>query len=176
MTRTDVVASSRPRKADAAPIRKSSSAVRRLLVLPVALALMVAFVLPTTALAADTTSTSTTEGYTPKTTTTTTTVTTTTPATTPTTTPTSTPTTTPTTAPTPSSGTSPEKQSSTPEKSTAPEKAAEPTTSTSPTAKKASTLPFTGLDLRWLIAGGVLLMAMGLSIVAMQRRHRGGSR
>ncbi|MCW3030645.1 MAG: hypothetical protein JWM66_778, partial [Solirubrobacterales bacterium] len=46
MTRTDVVASSRPQKADAAPHKGSSKLVRRLVVLPVAFALTVALVLP----------------------------------------------------------------------------------------------------------------------------------
>ena len=145
MTRTDVVASSRPQKAGAAPMRKgSSSAMRRLLVLPVAFALMVALVLPTTALAAG----EGLSGYNNKPTTTSTT-------------------------PTPTTGTSPSKESSTPTKTTTPETTkGEPTTSTEPTAKKASTLPFTGFDLRWTIGGGVLLIAMGFSIVTAQRRQR----
>ena len=150
MTRTDVVASSRPQKAHAAPSRKgSSSALRKLAVLPVAFALMMAFVLPTGAFAAE-------EGlsnYNNK------------PATTPTT---STPATTPT------SGTSPEKAESTPTKTTAPEeKAKEPakTTTTTSEPAKASTLPFTGFDLRWTVAAGVLLLAMGFSIVVAQRRQ-----
>ncbi len=81
-----------------------------------------------------------------------------------------------TSTPTPSTGTSPEKtekESSTPTKTTAPETTST-TPTTEPTAKKASTLPFTGFDLRWTIAGGVLLMAMGFSIVTAQRRR--GSR
>jgi hypothetical protein len=145
MTRTDVVASSRPQKAGAAPMRKgSSSAMRRLLVLPVAFALMMALVLPTTALAAG----EGLSGYSKKPTTTSTT-------------------------PTPTTGTSPSKESSTPTKTTAPETTkSEPTTSTEPTAKKASTLPFTGFDLRWTIGGGLLLIAMGFSIVTAQRRQR----
>jgi uncharacterized surface anchored protein len=168
MTRTDVVASSRPLKADTAPMRKGSF-LRRLVVLPVAFALTMALVSPTTALAAE----EGLAGYNNKPTTTTTTTTTTPPATTPATTPTPTPTTTPTTTATPTTGTSPSKESSTPTKTTAPETtASEPSTSTEPTAKKASTLPFTGFDLRWTIAGGLLLMAMGLTIVTSQRRHR----
>jgi negative regulator of sigma E activity len=145
MTRTDVVASSRPQKAGAAPMRKgSSSAMRRLLVLPVAFALTMALVLPTTALAAG----KGLSGYNNKPTTTSTT-------------------------PTPTTGTSPSKESSTPTKTTTPETTkGEPTTSTEPTAKKASTLPFTGFDLRWTIGGGVLLIAMGFSIVTAQRRQR----
>jgi uncharacterized membrane protein len=155
MTRTDVVASSRPQKADAAPSRKgSSSALRKLAVLPVAFALMMAFIVPTSAFAAE-------EGlsnYNNKPTTTSTTPTATTPATTPT------------------SGTSPEKAESTPTKTTAPEEtskeptATTPTTTSAPTAK-ASTLPFTGFDLRWTVGAGVLLLAMGFSIVTAQRRQ-----
>jgi hypothetical protein len=135
MTRTDVVASSRPQKAIAAPKRKGSArAMRRLVVLPVAFALTMALVLPTTALAAEGLS-----GYNSK--------------------------------PTPTTGTSPSKEKSTPTKTTAPETtASEPTSE--PTAKKASTLPFTGFDLRWTIGGGLLLMAMGFSIVTAQRRQR----
>lgn len=40
---------------------------------------------------------------------------------------------------------------------------------TATTAAKATTLPFTGLDLRWVILGGVLLVGMGMSIVIVQR-------
>jgi uncharacterized membrane protein len=126
--------------------------LRKLAVLPVAFALMMAFVLPTGAFAAE-------EGlsnYNNK------------PSTTPTTPTTSTPATTPT------SGTSPEKAESTPTKTTAPEeKAKEPakTTTTTSEPAKASTLPFTGFDLRWTVAAGVLLLAMGFSIVVAQRRQ-----
>jgi uncharacterized membrane protein len=162
MTRTDVVASSRPQKADAAPSRKgSSSAWRKLAVLPVAFALMMAFLVPTSAFAAE-------EGlsnYNNK------------PSTTPTTptTPSTTPTAT-TPATTPTSGTSPEKAESTPTKTTAPEEASKEPTSTTPTTTseptaKASTLPFTGFDLRWTVGAGVLLLAMGFSIVTVQRRQ-----
>jgi hypothetical protein len=145
MTRTDVVASSRPQKAGAAPMRKgSSSAMRRLMVLPVAFALTMALVLPTTALGAG----EGLSGYNNKPTTSSST-------------------------PTPTTGTSPSKESSTPTKTTAPETTkSEPTTSTEPAAKKASTLPFTGFDLRWTIGGGVLLIAMGFSLVIAQRRQR----
>ena len=60
MTRTDVVASSRPQKANVAPKRK---AMRRLLVLPVALSLAVALVMPTGAFAATKTSKEGLSGY-----------------------------------------------------------------------------------------------------------------
>jgi hypothetical protein len=84
------------------------------------------------------------------------------------------PTTTSTTpTPTPATGTSPSKESSTPTKTTAPETTkSEPTTSTEPAAKKASTLPFTGFDLRWTIGGGLLLIGMGFTLVTAQRRQR----
>jgi hypothetical protein len=169
MTRTDVMASSRPQQASATRLKKGSLMTKRtILALPVVFALMIAFVVPGTALAAE----GELNGYT----TTTTTTTTTTPPTTPTTPPTTptTPTTAPTaTTPAPATGTLPEKQSSTPTKTTAPEKTSTtPTSSTEPTAKKASTLPFTGFDLRWTVGAGVLLLAMGFSIVATQRRQR----
>lgn len=54
---------------------------------------------------------------------------------------------------------------------------ATPTSRTEPTATtaaKATTLPFTGLDLRWMILAGVLLVGMGMSIVLVQR-GRGGN-
>jgi uncharacterized membrane protein len=135
--------------------------LRKLVVLPVAVALTMALV-PATALAAE----ENLSGYNKTTTTTTTT----TPPTTPTTTPAA-------TTPTPTTGTSPSKESSTPTKTTAPETSStEPSTGSEPTAKKASTLPFTGFDLRWTIGAGVLLLAMGLSIVMAQRRQRRSER
>ena len=112
--------------------RGLSSALRRLLVLPVALSLAVALVVPTTAFAANSTT-----GYnqTP-----------------------------------PSAGTSPSKEKSTPAKEVAPAtKSSVPTTTKS---TKASTLPFTGFDLRWTVGIGLLLMGMGFLIVMVQRRQR----
>jgi outer membrane biosynthesis protein TonB len=161
MTRTDVVASSRPQKADEATMRKGSPRARKLVVLSVAFALMMALVSPAAVFAAEETS-----PYTSKPPTTTTT-------TTPPPTTTSAPAT-PTSTPTPTSGTSPEKQSSTPEKSAAPEtKKEEPTSTSAPTTtQKATSLPFTGFDLRWTIAAGIVLLATGFSIVTMQRRQR----
>jgi hypothetical protein len=136
MTRTDVVASSRPRKA-AATNRKG--VLRKLAVLPIALALMTALVVPTSALAASESEALSGYGSKPKAT----------------------------------HGTSPSKESSTPTKTTAPETStSEPTSSSEPTASKASTLPFTGFDLRWTVGAGVLLLAMGFSIVTAQRRQR----
>jgi len=163
MTRTDDVASSRPRKAGATPLSRGSRGCRRLSVVPIVLLLAAALFLPASASAAESTS-----GYsqtvpTPKTTPTT-------PATTPT-----------TPATTPTTGTSPSKEEkTTPEKPT-PTKEAAPTstTSTTPTSEskeKASTLPFTGFDLRWSIGIGVLLISAGFSIVLLERRRRGSSR
>src|SRR5271166_6003752 len=133
MTRTDVVASSRP-QAVGAPSMKIGSprALRRLLVLPVALLLGVALVAPTMALGATAT------GYsqTPP------------PPTTPTkTTP---PKTTPPAKPEPEGGTLPAKESTTPK-------------TTSPTTESSKTLPFTGFDLRWTVGIGLLLMGVGFS-------------
>jgi cytoskeletal protein RodZ len=72
-----------------------------------------------------------------------------------------------TTTVSPSSGTAPSKE----------EKAAEPTptTSTAPANEKASSLPFTGFDLRWDLGLGLALIVAGGSIVAVQRRQRRGS-
>jgi hypothetical protein len=154
MTRTDVVASSRPQAAEAALMRRGSSrAWRRVVILPVALSLAVALMASTTAFAAETTT-----GYsqTP-------------PPPTTKTTPTS-------TTPTPTTGTSPSKESSTPTTTTAPATtSAAPTSSTSPTST-AKSLPFTGFDLRWTVGIGIVLMGMGFSIVTLQRRQRRGTR
>ena len=143
MTRTDVLASSRPQIAGAVPMRRGSSrALRRLSVLPVGLLLAVALVVPTTAFAANSTT-----GYnqTP-------------------------PSTTGYNQTPPSAGTSPSKEKSTPAKEVAPAtKSSVPTTTKS---TKASTLPFTGFDLRWTVGIGLLLMGMGFLIVMVQRRQR----
>ena len=139
---------------------------RRLSVQPVALSLAVALILPTTAFAANTTT-----GYSQ------------TPPTTPTTTGYSQTPPTPTTGTSPSAGTSPSKETSSPTAATAPTTTSAaptttttsgaPTTTTTPAkSAKASTLPFTGLDLRWTVAIGLLLMGVGFSIVTVQRRQR----
>ena len=60
---------------------------------------------------------------------------------------------------TPASKTEPTKTSSEPK-----------ATTTTTTTTKAKTLPFTGLDLRWLTIGGLLLVGMGLSLVAQRRQ------
>jgi hypothetical protein len=161
MTRTDVMASSRPRRAGAGSIRGRSSNVLRglsitsfLLMLALALAPGAAFAAEPTSPYSTTPPPPTTTGY----------------SQTPTT-----PATTTTTKTTPATGTLPSKESekptaSTPSAETSPEK-----TSSTPTATtaKSGTLPFTGFDLRWDIGIGLLLLAAGFSIVAMQRRqHR----
>jgi len=137
MTRTDVMASSRPRTVGAAPIDSASSGILgRLTALPVLLLFALALVMPSAA-AAESTS-----GYS------------------------STPT-------APSTGTSPSKEAEKP--ATTPAKEVVPsTTTTTPTTTtaKASTLPFTGFDLRWDVGFGLLLMAAGFSIVVVQRRQR----
>ncbi len=55
---------------------------------------------------------------------------------------------------------------------TTPTTAAEPTTTTTPTAK-ATTLPFTGFDLRWVLGAGLLLLSAGLAIRLGQRPRAG---
>jgi hypothetical protein len=153
MTRTDVVASSRPRKAGAKPLSRGwSRACRRLSVVPIVLLLAAALLVPQTAIAAEPTS-----GYSQ---------TTPTPKTTP-----STPTTTPTTGTSPSKEekTTPEKTSSTKEVSPT---STEPTGTTSASKEKASTLPFTGLDLRWSLGGGLVLIGAGFSLALVERRRR----
>src|SRR5271157_2402024 len=153
MTRTDVVASSRPQTTVSARStgKGSPRVLRRLLILPVALLLGAAFVAPGTALAAETGST----GYAQKPPE---------PTTTPSTTPATTPSTTPTsTTPTPTSGTSPSKESNAAAKSTSPSTSGtSPSTSSTESAKE---LPFTGFDLRWTVGFGLLLMGVGFLIV-----------
>jgi hypothetical protein len=76
------------------------------------------------------------------------------------------------TAPKSSSGTSAANESTT----TTAAKEAAPTATTSATSStKESTLPFTGLDLRWVIGIGLLIIAAGFSLLWVQRRQRGGS-
>jgi cell division septation protein DedD len=158
MTRTDVMASSRPRNPGVAPSGTGSSTILRgLRALPIALLLALAVLLPSTAIAAEPGTSGygygTQEPNKPST------------STTPTTTP-------QTTTTTPKTGTLPSKES---EKPTTPTSETEPEkTSSSPTAT-ASTLPFTGFDLRWDIGFGIVLLGAGFSILAMQRRQRHGS-
>ena len=162
MTRTDVVASSRPRGAT----RTGSDATRSLAArafsaLPLALIVSAGLVMPTAALAAS-------EGLSGYSTTPTTTTTTTPPPSTTPTTPT-----TPTT--TSKSGTSPSKEegtATTPTTSSSGVAANSETTTTGTTASKSGTLPFTGFDLRWSLVVGLALIAAGFSLMVMQRRHR----
>jgi|SRR5271154_532468 len=147
MTRTDVMASSRPQTVCAQSTGgRSLGRLRWLTVLSALLAL--ALVLPGAAAATEVT---TTYSQTPK-------------------------------PPVPSTGTSPSKESSEPTtptattpSSTSPSKEAAPAAtgvnaSTSKEAK-ASTLPFTGFDLRWSLGIGLLLIGAGFSIVMIQRRQ-----
>jgi hypothetical protein len=79
----------------------------------------------------------------------------------------------------PKSGTAPSKEATTPA-STTPKTSPAPTTATAPakavTSPSKSTLPFTGLDLRWVLGAGLLLLACGLSIRLAQRRQRHSGR
>jgi hypothetical protein len=76
----------------------------------------------------------------------------------------------------PKKETAPSKEATTPTTSTAPASttpaAAAPTTTAA--SPKQSTLPFTGLDLRWVVAVGVLMLGAGLSIRGVQGRRRHG--
>lgn len=140
MTRTGVMASSRPHKDGAVSLDvMSAGMLRRLSTISAVLLLALALLLPASALAAAEPTSN--YGSTP---------------------------TTPTT--TSKSGTAPSKEASEPSKTTAPAT----TGTTSPETAK-STLPFTGFDLRWSLAIGVLLIAGGFTIVAMQRRQRSDS-
>ena len=153
MTRTDVMASSRPRTPGAALKRKGTRARRKLVALPILLLTALALVAPGTAFGAE----EGTSGYNqepnkPGTTTTT-----------------------PTTPTTPNGNTSPSKEAGEP--ATTPGKETEPTeSSTSPAKEESKTLPFTGFDLRWSFGIGLLLMAAGFSIVGVQRRRRSSER
>jgi len=60
----------------------------------------------------------------------------------------------------------------TPSKAVEPSKEAEKPKEVAPTSEKATSLPFTGFDLRWDIGLGLLLIAAGVSIVVLQRRQR----
>jgi hypothetical protein len=158
MTRTDSMVSSGPQTAGAATLgselnddrrraRSRRVARRALLAVPVALAVAI----PAPALAQTETTTNSTSGYGSKP-----------PVTTKT---------------EPKSGTAPSKEATTPKSapeptSTTPATSTEPAkTSVSPAAE--SKLPFTGLDLRWVVGAGLLLLAGGLSLRLTQRRSAG---
>jgi hypothetical protein len=75
----------------------------------------------------------------------------------------------PTTKTEPKTGTAPSKESATPAASAEPAAA-----STTPTVTtKASTLPFTGLNLTWVVGAGLLLLAAGLAIRLVLRPGAG---
>lgn len=77
----------------------------------------------------------------------------------------------------PKSGTAPSKEATTPEAKSAPKPETTTTTPTTPAktsvSPSESKLPFTGLDLRWIIGGGLLLLAAGISLRVTQRRSSG---
>jgi hypothetical protein len=75
----------------------------------------------------------------------------------------------PTTTPEPKKEVEPTKEAT--KTTPAPTKSTEPTAAPAP---KAATLPFTGLDLRWVVGAGLLLLAAGLSI-RLALRSRGGA-
>jgi hypothetical protein len=80
--------------------------------------------------------------------------------------------------PTPTTKTEPKTEVAPSKEATTPKAAAEPTkeTTTTPTttAPKASTLPFTGLNLTWVLGAGVLLVVAGLSMRLALRTRAGG--
>lgn len=148
------MASSRPRNPGAVPSGTGSSTIARALrALPIALLLALAVLLPSTAVAAEPATSGYGYGQEPNKPSTSTTPTT----------------TTQTTTTTPKTGTLPSKES---EKPTTPTSETEPEKASSSPTTKASTLPFTGFDLRWDIGFGVVLLGAGFSILAMQRRQR----
>ncbi len=154
MTRTQGMASSGP-QTDAATISQASGrraglrgrrrfARRELLALPAVLALLI----PAAPALAQTTTGTGTSGYSTK-------------------------------PPTPTTKTEPKKEvehskeaSKTTPKTTV-EPAKEPTTTPTVTTPKASTLPFTGLNLTWVVGAGVLLLGAGLSIRLALRPRSG---
>jgi hypothetical protein len=161
MTRTDSMVSSGPQTAGAATIgselhddrdRARSRRVVRRALLAVPLALAVAIPAPALAQTETTnTTTNATSGYGSKP-----------PVTTKT---------------EPKSGTAPSKEATTPKAAPEPTTTT-PTTTTAPakagvSPAAESKLPFTGLDLRWVVGAGLLLLAGGLSLRLTQRRSAG---
>jgi hypothetical protein len=69
--------------------------------------------------------------------------------------------------------TTPNKEVKPEKKKEAPKEEPAPTTTVAPV--KASSLPFTGFDLRWSVGFGLLMVGAGGSIVLMQRRQRRGN-
>jgi hypothetical protein len=83
------------------------------------------------------------------------------------------------TTPAPKTETKPTNEAAPTQTSSTPTSEKRPTTTSAEpaaTTAHAKTLPFTGLDLRWVIVGGVLLLGMGLSIAVVQRGRRGTNR
>lgn len=63
-----------------------------------------------------------------------------------------------------------------PKAETEPAKEVAPAPAVTPAPAKATALPFTGLDLRWVVGAGLLLIAMGaLSLRVLGRRERHSS-
>ena len=158
MIPTQGTASSRPQKAGAATISQASSrtglrgrgsrfARRELLALPAVLALLIPAA-PAFAATSTGTSSNGTSGY---------------GQTAPT----------PTTKTEPKKEVEPSKEASKTTPSTTVEPAKEPTTTPTTTTPKASTLPFTGLNLTWVVGAGVLLLGAGLSIRLALRTRSG---
>jgi hypothetical protein len=161
MTRTQGMASSRPQIAAAATIGSASGrrsglrgrrrpikdrpARRALLALPAVLALLVPAA-PAFAATSTGTSSTGTSGYSQKP-----------PA--------------PTTKTEPKKAVEPSKEAAKTTPTATPEPAKETTTPT--TTPKASTLPFTGLNLTWVVGAGVLLLGAGLSIRLALRTRSG---
>ena len=138
MTRTGVMASSRPGTYAAARIaRIGSRGWRSLSLLSVLAIVALGLMAPAGALAAGSTSEST-SGYNQE-------------------------------PEKPSTGTSPSKETTTPTTTT-------PETTSAPTSESTKTLPFTGFDVRWSLAVGVILMGAGCSIIVMQRRRESSDR
>jgi hypothetical protein len=76
------------------------------------------------------------------------------------------------TPPVPSNGTGPSKETSKPTTSTSPSTSSvAPSTSAAAPSHSSTTLPRTGLDLRWILGAGVLLIVAGLSIRMVTRRQ-----
>jgi hypothetical protein len=158
MTRTDSVVSSGPRTAGASSfngkfsrrprrLRRRGIALRWLLALPLALALMVP---AGTAIAQGSSGTSGYKQEPPK----------------------------PKTSTEPKSGTAPAKAKTTPTTTTTPKPAVEPAPAKAAATPTESKLPFTGLDLRWIVGAGLLLIAAGLTLrfaAARRQRHENGS-
>jgi hypothetical protein len=157
MTPTQGTAS-KPQTAEAATISRAGSRTglrgrgrrfvrRELLALPVALALLVPAA-PALAVVTTPTSSTGTSGYNQK------------PPT-------------PTTKTEPKKEVEPSKEASKTTPKTTPEPAKEPVTTPTTTTPKASTLPFTGLNLTWVVGAGVLLLGAGLSIRLALRTRSG---